>query len=489
MPKSHSSVHPDVANASCQGPAWRWILVAAALAIHVGLVLSIAKQPLPVNRAPAARRAVIWPLHNDTVHRVGPAADAFAVYHAGNNLKNGHNPYDVREAPQVTPYFYPFRYLPAVGQTLGRAAVALTPRHAWWAWIAVLEVLLAALIIVFWHRAPDWRLRCFSSCVLLLSSPYMLELHMGQFTFATLAILVLGLLIAEGSTQHRGVALVVSSAALSAAAMLKVFPLVVTPALVRFRRYLPAIAISGATVVLVSLTYFLPNPASWQTFHRANFSSPVGGMDAGNYGVVFLIHQIAFAIPIEWITRDWLGFASSFRTLALVLTSALVCLSRCDRVLIPVSVMILAHFVGYIHVWEHHMSGVVVAGLALLLALVLPTSSKGPPKLAHPHPAVLAFVVMAVLALALPTPFALFDQAKDPTIEDPSVDWPLWQRLTLVASKAIPTLVLYGIGLGTLVSAGVGLPWPWFYLPPDRHQPRERRNQRKRGTHRRGLRR
>src|SRR5438105_106476 len=116
------------------------IVVLVALALHAAIVLSIIDSPRPI----------IWRLHNDTVHRIGPAADFYAVYHAGVNLRRGLSPF-ANNQDGVTPFYYPFRYLPG----LGFAAEPLTwlsPRQAYLLWIAVLESLLAALVFALRPR-------------------------------------------------------------------------------------------------------------------------------------------------------------------------------------------------------------------------------------------------------------------------------------------------------------------------------------------------
>jgi hypothetical protein len=86
--------------------------------------------------------------------------------------------------------------------------------------------------------------------------------------------------------------------------------------------------------------------------------------------------------------------------------------------------MLLAHFLTYHHVWEHHYSGVLVLVL-LGLGRVGPT-----PWLSIP----------AVL-LALPTPFVLLDTSLDPAVADPSTSWSWWGRALLPACKVVPTWI------------------------------------------------
>jgi len=146
------------------------VLVVALLCCHFYVVYTIASQPLDINRHPEAFRSVIWPLHNDTVHRIGPGADFFAVYHAGQALRRGSSPYESSEPARWTPYFHPFRYLPISAQTLGLFFSQLPPRVAYLLWICFLELLLGVLIYTFVRRTRDERLKYFSAGILLVAS-------------------------------------------------------------------------------------------------------------------------------------------------------------------------------------------------------------------------------------------------------------------------------------------------------------------------------
>jgi hypothetical protein len=168
---------------------------------HLGIVVSIVRQPARVRAVPD-RRSVIFPLHHDTVHRAGPGSDFFAVYHAGIKMQRGESPYDGKESPRVTPDYFPFRYLPVVAQTLGRAAILLDPWTAYRVWAVVLELLLVACLLAIWRafEMQSWRV---AACgALLVSSPYFLEVHIGQFTFATSALLALALFALDDRTKR-----------------------------------------------------------------------------------------------------------------------------------------------------------------------------------------------------------------------------------------------------------------------------------------------
>jgi len=88
---------------SLRNPVRIRIILASLAAIHIAIVASILVED----------RSVIWPLHNDTIHRHGRGADFYGVYHAGVNTRRGMNPYRLNN-DGITPYRYPFRYLPIV---------------------------------------------------------------------------------------------------------------------------------------------------------------------------------------------------------------------------------------------------------------------------------------------------------------------------------------------------------------------------------------
>lgn len=440
-------------------------LVAVALLIHLAVVLSVAQQPLRVNRADPSTRSVIWPLHNDTVHRFGPASDFFAVYHAGANLRQGHTPYSHLERPRRTPYFFGFRYLPVVGQTLGRAATHLEPRHAWWGWIIVLEVTLALFIVVFRRRAREAWLQTLGTCLPLLSSPYMLELHMGQFTFLTVSLVLIGLMVhgwpdddTDANPVWTGAA---SAAAFTVAVLLKLFPLATAPAQLRDRRHWPALGAAVALTLITGLAFFIPNPEAWDRFYQANFSRPGGGMNSGNYGLVYLLYLLGNELQWSVITDHWWTFVAAFRNVILAGTALWVLFARAE-VLLGVCLMFLAHFVSYIHVWEHHMSALIPIGLVML---AVQRQTRRPP------PWVLGVVIAATVALALPTLFVFIDEIKDTRVEFPNEAWSFSAQAALVLCKALPTAALYGVCAWWVGQQGFGWPpslaWSRQEEPPE----------------------
>ena len=116
------------------------IVLVVLIVLHMILLFSVVRSAKPV----------IWPLHNDTIHRSGRASDFYAIYHAALNLEEGISPYQIND-DGVTPYFYQFRYLPAVAQA-GRVFTRTTPYRAYFLWAMFLELLLALMTSIWLSR-------------------------------------------------------------------------------------------------------------------------------------------------------------------------------------------------------------------------------------------------------------------------------------------------------------------------------------------------
>jgi hypothetical protein len=359
--------------------------------VHAWFAVSIARQPLNVHATPAARFHG-WSLFHDAVRRQGPGADFFAVYHAGVAVRQGATVYADGEAPRITPYFFTFRYLPVVAHTVGRAASTLGPRAAYLAWLAILEALLA---IVVWQvtrtAASPWR-GCAAAVALLVSTPYLLELHMGQFTFACAAVAFLVLSRLASGRSGTTVAPLASQAMLLAVSWsLKVITMVVLPAMLRHRTARRVAVTSLAIFLVVNVPFFVRAPSDWQFFRGANLEAPDYGMGAGNYGFTYLSYRISADLTGGWTNEARQRGMLAWRAAGLVAAVLLVLFAKERDLLAGATLLLCAHFLTYFQVWEHHYSALVlflaalfahpagprgraaellVAGLALL---VLPT--------------------------------------------------------------------------------------------------------------------
>lgn len=422
-----------------------FLLLGCALAFHLAGVTAVLRQPLDVGQARPEERPWTWALFNDSVHRAGPAADFFALYHAGVNVRQGAGVFRNDEEPRVTPYYFPYRYLPAVGQVLGTALAQLAPRTAWWVWVGVLEILLAGLLWRVRRSQALADVRVAAAVALLAGTPYLLEVHMGQFTFAAFALLAIAVMVAwepGGRRESPGRWPAVASA-LGAAALLKLVPLVVLPLFLRRRRTALAGAVAAVLVLGSALVWFLAHPQDWQTFRNANFRPP-GGLDSGNFGLVGMIHTLAG--PQAVVVAFWL------RPVVLGLVAAAVLAARRPLPAVCTCLLVLAHFLTYVHVWEHHMTGVMVVGVMLLLEVG--TDPQGRRDRIH-----LALAAAALALLALPTAFALLDGVRNPAVWDPSREWSLGWRLLLPLPKVAGQFLLFAVAWLRLAAGGFALPW------------------------------
>ena len=192
-----------------------------------------------------------------------------------------------------------------------------------------------------------------------------------------------------------------------------------------------------ALVVLTNGPLFLVDHALWQGFSR-NFATQTDGFNTGNFGFVYLVRLLGEALSGPWGSGGWLlahgaTWAAVARVLQVVpLGVASVAALRSqhrERVALGGATLVVAHHLGYPHVWEHHMSAVLLMALVILASLVRADG-------AWRRSA--RVVAAATVALALPTTFALDDPAGLPAYGP---------RLLLVACKALPVLALFAVGV------------------------------------------
>jgi hypothetical protein len=203
---------------------------------------------------------------------------------------------------------------------------------------------------------------------------------------------------------------------------------------------------------------FLSHPDQWDLFAARNFRLH-GGLDAGNYGFVYFLFLLAGDVKLSAVLRHWDVVIGVIRLLALMTTAWVVFHSRQRDVRLGVAALLLAHFLTYQHVWEHHMSGVCV--LAALLLTV-------PHRRRHAS----ATLWLCFLLLALPTPFGLLDSAKDPRVWDPSQHWPRYASYVTVLSKVAPTFALYVAVMADLCAGGLLPPGEAIRAATTRARPR-----------------
>lgn len=256
---------------------------------------------------------------------------------------------------------------------------------------------------------------------------------MGQFTFISLVLSTLALILPT-----------VGPILFTASVLIKPLSLTILPAMARERIFISTWIIAISCLLLVSVPYFIHEPAQWSIFFQANFM-PRGGLHTGNFGFVYLLQLIAEDGGITLLIRHWDTLIGVFRFILLMSTALLVFHSRNSSAREGASALLLAHFLSYQHVWEHQMSGVCVVAAMLMTV-------SGCKSLRY------IAVLLCLLVLALPSPSGLLDVAKDPLVWDPSKNWPRFASYITVLSKVIPTAALYVISMSGVLQCGLRTP-------------------------------
>lgn len=366
--------------------------------LHVGLVSSLILN---------GERFVLSPFSYDGTYCIGPGADFYSVYHAAHNMREGLSPY-TSQSETVTPYYYPYRYLPALA-FVSQALTIIPPKIVYMLWIFVMEALLFFLIL---------RLRSFiGASFLLLSTPYFLELYMGQFTFAATALALLAV------TQIQNIR---SKIALMFSVFLKPFTVVVLPVFLFLKRGWWSIA-CATLAILLSAPYFFRHPDAWDFFKTTNLS-PSGGLGTGNYGTIELLFLTAFHFKWDFLLNHWVIFTQVFR-ITVMFAALIFVLSRRTNPFVSACVLLLAHFFSYAHVWEHHISAVILIGVWML-------NEKN-------KQWVMAFLIL----LALPTAFYWLHLLFKPRAFDLFLGWPVSVLTILVLPKVLGTAGLLWVGV------------------------------------------
>jgi hypothetical protein len=135
------------------------------------------------------------------------------------------------------------------------------------------------------------------------------------------------------------------------------------------------------------------------------------------------------------------------------IAAAVVLLARRQALYAEAAVLLLAEFLASYQVWEHHSSGAIVAGGLLVVAMLRHNlaSMASSPAEARFSRTCSWLVAICLVWLALPTPYALFD--------DNMKLWTVGQRALVQWTKPLPTLGLFVVGLVWLAREGLGRPF------------------------------
>ncbi|MCC7358853.1 MAG: DUF2029 domain-containing protein [Anaerolineales bacterium] len=400
-----------------------WPLLAAALALHLGLLVGWRWQ-LPLT-----------PYFFDaTVLSGGRGLDFYSIYQAGYNARHGWDIYegDPTRVEIVVPYFTPYRYLPVVAYTLGAALSLLTPLTAYKAWVVVIELTLLGCAALTWRRTrADPNLAARLTAMWLVFTPYYLELFMGQFSLIQGA-LVLAMLLAVAGLPRAAAAPPLTrtrarllSGLWLASVLWKVNTVVFAPVWLRLGRWRTVVVV-GVVVAVTTLPYFLVFPAHAGDLLLNNFGSRVAGHELGNLGFRQLVFEALAALGAgpavqqlaQWVVVGLVGGLSLWLTWRRPNTP----------VAAQLSLWLTAFFLASPQVWEHHY--------VMLLPVLIVAYRARPGWL----------LASLWLLLALPTPFGFIGLqpviAANYDLRAFALE-PVWQPLAQHAAKALPTLGLF----------------------------------------------
>jgi len=234
-----------------------------------------------------------------------------------------------------------------------------------------------------------------------------------------------------------------------ASVLWKINTIVFAPALIRLRRF-RLLAVTTLVVVLTTIPYFIIFPAHARDFWVNNFGNTVAGHELGNLGFRQFVFELLAAFNVspsvqrlaQLAVVGVVGLSSllftfyspKWRLVTRHWKLAFEILDFRFSVLSPqpsawLSLWLTAFFLVSPQIWEHH-------SVMLLPVLIVAYWQK-------PH--WLIFIIW--LLLALPTPFGFIGLQSAIAADHDLRAFPLhpaWQPLLQHASKAVPTLVLWG---------------------------------------------
>lgn len=356
--------------------------------------------------------------------------DFYALYQAGHNALHGCSVYqqDPNLVDIVVPWHTPYRYLPIVAYLLGFPFQALDPHSALIVWMTLVDLLVVGCALYSWRRYGGWS-GLIAAVMWLLFTPYYLEFYLGQFNVVQ-AVLIFGMLIALES----GPGWVALGRWWLASLLWKHNTLLFAPLMVRLRRW-RALVIAALSVLLSALYLYL-HPVAWQAFRNNLFSGPPAHRlgDLGGRQLIFSLGSCSFpnlSSGVHWLSQlVWVGL--------IVLTSVLATfLAGTDCGVELLCLWTAAFFLIYHDVWEHHY------------VLLVPVYVVIYQRTRH------WLLLLLYTLTALWTPYILIDPQGLAAYHIP-MRWTALQPsiidVAYHASKALPTLVLWGYLVRRLLS-------------------------------------
>ncbi|MEX2117714.1 MAG: glycosyltransferase 87 family protein [Bacteroidota bacterium] len=390
------------------------------------------------------------PLFDDSMHRTGKGADFFAVYQAGTNLVEGISIYSTDPVRQEVPYYYPYRYHPFVALTIGLAAQLLPPFAAYGVWIIIVEILLIVNAFKTWSLFQDKHHAALAVSLWLVFSPLYLELFMGQFSFLMASLVFWALLAWIQGARTRGDTWWTLSLIVKSNSVLFV------PALLREGRW-KTVAIGGAVAAAIAIPYFAVVPGTYEQFAQNYSGRMTMSTLLGNQGFAALIGIAILRTSGLWTDdlqvlgqrvpqMDQLMEIPLLLWTLMVLGGTLLITLRSKRNSNPEVYLlwILAYFLFYKHVWEHHY--VMLLPVFVLLYYRMISGGLSLSK---------NVFWWSYAVIALPSLFVFFDQS--PVLFDPELSWEAWKSFAFHVPKPLAVLVLF-VSLGRELLEPSGLP-------------------------------
>jgi hypothetical protein len=184
------------------------------------------------------------------------------------------------------------------------------------------------------------------------------------------------------------------------------------------------------------------HPEALAAFAKVNSGGDMSGLDAGNHGFLYLVYRVTHDLGLHWSPRAWSTLGIVWTLLLLGTTATATFLADEASVVLRGALLLMAFVLSYLHVWEHHYSGMVLAGLVVVAELYRRDGGWS-----RRVRWAAAFLVL----LAAPTPFALLDPHPDPAVWDPSTHWPAGTAYLLPLCKVLPLWGLYALGMSALL--------------------------------------
>jgi hypothetical protein len=292
-------------------------------------------------------------------------------------------------------------------------------------WVVLVELSLLLFLRVWWLSPADAKARRWGTVLLLLSTPFFLELHVGQFTFLATAVCATAMLLPRSDVRGRLSAGVLAFSGV----FLKLFPLAALPAM-RSRPFrAPLVGALAAVAVLGAGALVYPDAS--RELLRLNAFDDTARPHPGHISLlhVFRLILVAGGLPVSGET--WGVVAPLVLVAGLAAIAILVWRWRLDGV--PAFVLLMLGFLLlFYRAGEHHWS-------ATLLLSALGLSTLDGARIDH-HEALLGRVCLVLVAA--PTTFMW--------LSSDASQWSTAETLLLQALKVIPGLLIFALVFRTL---------------------------------------